>query len=64
MLVTLAVELLLSSLELEILLETTLALVLITFLELTSLTLLILEELGAVATEGTLRIKVITYLPK
>jgi hypothetical protein len=53
-----------SSLELETLLETTLALVLTTFLKLTSLALLILEELGVAATEGTLGAKVITSLPK
>ena len=54
----------LSSLELETLLETTLALLLTTFLELTSLVLLVVEELGVVVIEGTLEVKTITSLPK
>jgi hypothetical protein len=55
---------LLSSSELETLLETTLASPLTTFLELTSLVLLVAEELGVVVTEGTLEAKITTSLPK
>jgi hypothetical protein len=55
---------LLSSLELETLLETTLVLLLTTFLELTSLALLAAEKLGVAVIEGTLGVKITTSLPK